>query len=219
MGRVLGERTALPGGPERARAGVLDCYPAAERDRVAAHRAHAGPYGVRDFDALAPHARLQHSVSAGDGPCGDFDAARGSAGAGGARNRLPEAGPGRIYPARVEMEGRERRTDHAADEADRGELRLVAREVHAFAGAFARGAHGVRAVVRTGADLSRALHDELVPGVLDGAERPGGPARRAAGAPLAYPLPGSWHAGTCGCGDDAAGNDAGRHGGGRAPGG
>src|ERR1700740_1444874 len=147
MGGFLGERTTLSRGPERAGAGVLDCDPTSERDRVTAHRAHAGPYGDRYFDALAPHARLQHFVSAGDGPCGDFDAARGGAGVGGARNRLPRAGPGRIYPARMEMEGRERRTDHAADEADRRELRLVAGEVHAFAGAFARGAHGVRAIV------------------------------------------------------------------------
>ncbi len=41
---------------------------------------------------------------------------------------------------------------------------------------------------------------------------------------IRYPVVGtqehvSWHAGTCGCGDDAAGDDAGRHGGGRSPGG
>jgi len=42
----------------------------------------------------------------------------------------------KIYPARMEMEGRERWTDHAADEADRGKLRLVSGEIYAFAGAF-----------------------------------------------------------------------------------
>src|SRR6266436_1356332 len=147
MGGVLGARTALSRGPECAGTGVFDRYPAAERDGVAAHRAHAGPYGDRYFDALASHARVQHLVFAGDGPCGDFDAARGGAGAGETRNRLPDAGTGRICAAGVEMEGRERRADHAADEAERGELRLVAGEVYAFAGAFARGAPGVRAVV------------------------------------------------------------------------
>jgi len=40
------------------------------------------------------------------------------------------------------------------------------------------------------ADLPRALHDELVSGVLDGAERFGSVARRAGGASVAYPLSG-----------------------------
>src|SRR5258708_28316875 len=147
MGGILGARTAISRGPECAGAGVFDCYPAAERDRFAAHWAHAGPHGDRYFDALAERARIQHFVAAGDGSCGDFHATRGGAGAGGARNRLPDAGPGRICAARVEMEGRERWTDHATDAADRRKLRLVAGEVHTVAGAFARGAPGVRAVV------------------------------------------------------------------------
>src|ERR1700676_1659616 len=114
------------------------------------------------------------------------------------------------------MEGRARREDYAADEANRGELRLVTGEVHPFAGAFARGAHGVRAVVRAGADLSRATDDELVPGVLDGAERPGSAARGSARASVVCAVPGGRHAGTHYCGDDAAGDDAGRYGGGGA---
>ncbi len=46
---------------------------------------------------------------------------------------------------------------------DRGELRLVAREIHAVAGTVARGALGVRATLRPGPDLPRQAHDQLVP--------------------------------------------------------
>src|SRR5437879_3461839 len=109
MGGVLGTRTALSGGPECAGTGILDRYPAAQCDRVAAYRAHAGPHGDRYFDALASHARVQHFVSARDGSCWDLHATRGGAGTGGTRNRLPVARARRIYAARMEMEGRERR--------------------------------------------------------------------------------------------------------------
>src|SRR5258707_6060256 len=112
------------------------------------------------------------------------------------------------------MEGRERWTDHATDAADRRKLRLVAGEVHTVAGAFARGAHGVRAIVRARADLSRATDDELVPGVLDGAERPGSAARGSAGAFVVCAVSGRWDTGICGGSDDAARDDARRHGGG-----
>ncbi len=45
-----------------------------------------------------------------------------------------------------------------ADEADWGKLRLVPGEIHAVAGAFARGARSVCAAVRRRADLPRTLH-------------------------------------------------------------
>src|SRR6266403_5517039 len=104
---------------------------------------------------MAPDARVQHAVPARDGPCRNFDAAGGGAATGGARNRLPEAGARRIRTARMEVEGREWGTNHAADAADWGELRLVAGEIHAFAGNVARGARSVCAVVRRKIDLPR----------------------------------------------------------------
>jgi len=86
---------------------------------------------------------LQHVYLPGTGSCGNFDAARGWCGnwrsAGsitgiwGARSSSSAFGSGR----------RERRNDSAADEADWGVVRLVAGEVHAFAGAFARGDRSV----------------------------------------------------------------------------
>ena len=53
-----------------------------------AHRPHAGPHGNRHHDPLAPHARRQHLVSAGDGPRGNFNAAGGGAATGGARRSI-----------------------------------------------------------------------------------------------------------------------------------
>src|ERR1700674_97565 len=119
---------------------------------------------------MAPDARVQHAVSAGNGPCGNFYAAGGGAATGGARNRLPEAGARGIRTARMEVEGRERGENHAADAADWRELRLVTGEIHAFAGNVARSARSVCAVVRGEIDLPRDAAGELVPGLFDGAE-------------------------------------------------
>ena len=74
------------------------------------------------------------------GPVFSIDAARGCAAIGGTRDRLPQAGTGGIREARVEMEGRERRRDFAADAADWGKLRLVAGKIHSLARAFEGGA-------------------------------------------------------------------------------
>src|SRR2546429_127205 len=87
---------------------------------------------------LFPYTTLfrSHSVPAGNGSRGNFDAARGGPAVGGTRDRLPQAGTRGIRAARVEMEGGERRHDFAADAADWGKLRLVARKIHALTGAF-----------------------------------------------------------------------------------
>src|SRR2546429_3256962 len=53
--------------------------------RLAAYRAHAEPHGNRRPDALASHAGIQHSVPAGNGSRGNFDAARGGPAVGGTR--------------------------------------------------------------------------------------------------------------------------------------
>ena len=104
----------------RAGAGVFDCDPTMPNVTGSLHIGHMlDAYGMIDIlTRWHPHARIQHLVFAGDGPCGDFDATRGGAGVGAARDRLPEAGAGRVCAARVEMEGGEWRENYAADEAD-----------------------------------------------------------------------------------------------------
>jgi hypothetical protein len=110
-----------------------------------------------------------------------------------------------------ELEGRIRRHDHAADAAARRELRLDARAVHAFAGDVARGDRSFRAALRGRADLSRALHRELVSAMPHGAQRSRNRSRGAAGASLAHPLSDRGDEGIYGRGHHAAGNDAGRY--------
>src|SRR6266850_77188 len=114
------------------------------------------------------------------------------------------------------MEARERGKNHGADAADRGELRLVAGEIHAFAGDVACGARSVCAVVRRKIDLPRNTAGELVPDLLDGAERLGSGARRAARTFVAYQVSGCGDGSIRGSGDDAAGDDARGYRGGRA---
>src|SRR5712691_4859064 len=77
LGRVLGEGRIVQGGCECAGAGVFDRDSAAERDGLAAHRAHAGPHGDRHPHALAQDAGIQHALSAGNGPRLDLDATSG----------------------------------------------------------------------------------------------------------------------------------------------
>ena len=77
----------------------------------------------------------------------------------------------------------------------RRELRLVARKVYAVAGNVARGARSVRATVRRRIDLPRNPACELVPGVLDGAERPGSVARGASGTSVAHQVSGGGYGG------------------------
>src|SRR5712664_3165126 len=116
----------------------------------------------------------------------------------------------------MEVEGREWGTNHAADAADWGELRLVAGEIHAFAGNVAGGARSVCAVVRRKIDLPRDAAGELVPGLSYGAERFGSDARRTARTFVAHQVSGCGDGSVRGGGDDAAGDDAGGHGGGGA---
>src|SRR6266481_1398416 len=92
----------------------------------------------------APHARVQHAVLAGNGPCLHLDATGGGEAIDGSRDQLPRLGPRRIPEKSLEMERRVRGNHYPADETDWRELRLVARKVHPFAGIVARGYRGVR---------------------------------------------------------------------------
>src|SRR6266436_2535019 len=120
---------------------------AAERDGLAAHRAHAGPHGDRHPHALAQDAGIQHALFAGNRPRVNLDATRGCAAIGGTRNRLPKLGARRIPEEGLEVERRVGRHDHPADETDWRELRLVAREVYVVTGIVARGDRCVRAAL------------------------------------------------------------------------
>jgi len=144
VGRLLGEGGAVQGGCECAGAGVFDRDSTTECDGFAAHRAHAGPHGDRHPHALAPYAGIQHALFAGNRPCLDLDATGGRAAIGGTRNRLPKPGTRRIPEESLEVERRVGRHDHPANEADWGELRLVAREVHLITGIVARGYGSIR---------------------------------------------------------------------------
>src|SRR6266436_8601000 len=141
------------GGCECAGAGVFDRDSAAERDGLAAHRAHAGPHGDRHPHALAQDAGIQHALFAGNRPRVNLDATRGGTAIGGARNRLPEIRARRIPEEGLEVERRVGRHDHPADETDWRELRLVAREVYVVTGIVARGYGSVRAALRRRTDL------------------------------------------------------------------
>src|SRR5882757_1266320 len=72
----LVEGRPFPRRPRLAWRSFLHRYSAAERDRFAAYRPHARPYGNRHSDALASHARLQHAVPPGHRPRWNFHAAR-----------------------------------------------------------------------------------------------------------------------------------------------
>ena len=185
----MGGRKLVSRRRERARPGFFHCHPAAQRDRVAAHRPHARPHGDRYLDALEADARLQHAVPAGDRPRGNFDTARGGAPACRARHQLPRSGPRSVREEGMGMEGGIRRNDHAANAAARRKLRLDARAVHAVAGVVARGHRSLRATLRRRPDLSRPLHRELVPAMPHRDQRSRNRSRRAAGPPLAHPLP------------------------------
>jgi hypothetical protein len=153
LGRLLGRGSAVQGRSSRAWTCVFHRYPPAECDWFAAHRAHARSHGDRYPYALASHARVQHAVLAGHGPRRNFHATRGGAATGGPRRRLPQAGSRRVHQARLAMERRKRRHDSAPDEADWRVLRLVTREVHPIAGAFAGRARSLRQIIRRRIDL------------------------------------------------------------------
>src|SRR5271165_6026378 len=105
-------------------------------------------------------------------------------------------------------------TDNCTDARDWRELRLVERAVYLVAGNVASCAQGFRAALCRGIDLSRDAAGELVPGVFDGIERPGGQPRGSARAFVAHPISRCWNNRLrCGC-DDATGDDAWGHGGG-----
>src|SRR5271166_4345771 len=126
MGGVLGEGRAVSGRRHRARADFFHCDSATERDRLAAHRAHARTYGNRHPYSVAPDAWLQHAVLAWHGPCGDIHAARRGAPTVSSGHPLPGPGARRVSEARVAMERGKRRNDSAANEADWRNVRLVA---------------------------------------------------------------------------------------------
>src|SRR2546430_16495335 len=92
---------------------------------------------------LFPYTTLFRSF-AGNGPRLDLDATDGCAAIGGTRNRLSKPGTPRIREQGVEVERRVGGHDHATNETDWRELRLVAREVHAFSRSVTRGHRRVR---------------------------------------------------------------------------
>ena len=91
--------------------------------------------------------------------------------------------------------------------------RLVAHGVHAVARAVARGARGVRAAVRTRADLSRPPRDSLVPALPHVVERRRSRVQRRDGQALSHRVSGGRASGAC-AGDrhDAPRDDARRRG-------
>ena len=127
---------------ERRSAGVLDCYPAAQRHRHAAHGACAQQHHSGYSRPQGAHGWQGGSVAAGHRPCRYRDAKRGG-------THPPKTGrdeasrrpwPRETARAYLGMEGETRRHHHRAIKETRCVLRLVAVAFH-----DGRGLHEMRA--------------------------------------------------------------------------
>src|SRR6266851_1947109 len=111
------------------------------------------------------------------------------------------------------MEGRGRRADDGADEGDWRKLRLVPGKVHSVTGDVPERARSFCAALRRRLDLPGDAAGELVPGLPDGAERPGSGARRAAGAFVVRAVSGGGKEGVAAADEPGDSHHRGRNGG------
>ncbi len=137
----------------------------------AAAQCHGQPaYGPRaDLHAaghshpLSPHEGSRRAVAAGHRSCRHRDADGGRAPARSRAIGPAQARPRQIHRARLAMEGRVRRHDHAPAPLARCLARLVARALHDGRGALRRGAPRLRPAASRRPDLSRQAAGELGP--------------------------------------------------------
>ena len=168
-------------------AAVLHRHPAAQRHRLAAHGPRLHQHAPGRPDPLQADGRLRHALAAGHRP-----RRHRHPGGGGAPARQPRARPSedlgreafveRVWEWKEESGGTIIRPAQAPGRL----VRLDARALHDGRGPLARGARGLRAALRRGADLPRRLHRQLVPALPDRALGPRGRARGAGRASSYY---------------------------------
>ncbi len=201
-------------------------HPAAQRDGHFAHGPRTQPDDSGYSGALAPHARRQHLVAAGNGPCGHRDAERGGEGLAQGRQATSGSRARGVRGTRVGMEEAVRR-HHCAPAAHARQLHgLAARTLHVRRRLLARGSESFHAALRRGTCLQRQLHRQLVSAVRNGACQRRGGARAEQGTSVVPALSGrGLREGRKGrarrrlrpFGHDAPGDAAGRHGRGGQP--